>query len=533
MSLVGKFASVGSATMASRVLGFVREALIAALLAAGPVADAFYAAFRFPNLFRRLLGEGAFNSAYIPLFAKELEGGGQAAAEVFARQVLSVLLVILIALSALAMIFMPFLVGTVIAPKFADTPDKFDLTVLLTRVMFPYLAAMSLVAMLSGILNSYRRYFLAALAPTLLNIVLVLVLLVALYSDFAPDVVGIALAAGVTISGLLQFALLYAAVRRTGFGLQIARPRLSKPVRRLLWLALPAAITGGITQLNLLVGQIIASGQDGAISVLNYADRIEQLPLGVIGIAVGVVLLPELSRALKAQDIKEAIYLQNRSLEFGLALTVPAAVALIVIPAELVALLFERGAFGRETTLLTASVLAGFAAGLPAFVLNKIFTPAYYARENMRTPMVFAGANAAVNIAGSLILFPQIGVLGIAIATSLAGWVNALLLAGALFSYNTFRPSALTGRRILLIIVGSALMGGLLFVLAAWIGPVLLDGNILVRIGLMALVIAVAGGFYLSFAILTGVFELSQLRTLMRRGRKTSGVDSDEPAKPE
>ena len=426
MSLIGKFASVGSATMASRVLGFVREAMIASVLGAGPVADAFYAAFRFPNLFRRLFAEGAFNSAFIPLFAKELEGGGPEAAEQFAKQVLSTLLAVLIGLSAVAMIFMPMLVGTIIAPRFADTPDKFDLTVLLTRVMFPYLTAMSLVAMLSGILNSYRRYFLAALAPTLLNVVLVAVLFAAMRMDADPRQVGVMLAAGVMLSGLLQLALLVVAVYRTGFRIHVGAPRLTPPVKRLLWLALPAAITGGITQLNLLVGQIIASGQDGAIAIINYADRIEQLPLGVIGIGIGVVLLPELSRALKAGDEPEVVHLQNRSLEFGLAMTVPAAVALVVIPAPIVALLFERGAFTRETTLVTSAVLAAFACGLPAFVLNKIFTPAYYARENMRTPMVFTIINAAVNVTGSLILFSMIGVVGIAISTAAAGWVNAI-----------------------------------------------------------------------------------------------------------
>ena len=233
MSLVRKFASVGSATMASRVLGFIREALIAAALGTGPVADAFYAAFRFPNMFRRLFAEGAFNSAFIPLFAKELEGGGTKAAEIFARQVLSVLLVILIALSAVAMIFMGPLVATVIAPKFTEIPDKFELTVTLAQVMFPYLAAMSLVAMLSGILNSYRHYFLAALSPVLLNVVLVLVLIFAMSQEMDPATIGITMAFGVTVSGVLQLALLVWAVRQTGFHIRIGMPRISPPVRRL------------------------------------------------------------------------------------------------------------------------------------------------------------------------------------------------------------------------------------------------------------------------------------------------------------
>ncbi len=520
MSLFKKFASVGVATMASRVLGFVREAMIASLLGAGPVADAFYAAFRFPNLFRRLFAEGAFNSAFIPLFAKELEGGGPQAAQIFARQVLSVLLVILIALSAVAMIFMGPLVATIIAPKFIEIPDKFDLTVQLARIMFPYLAAMSLVAMLSGILNSYRHYFLAALSPVLLNVVLVIVLAVVAVQGADAEQIGVAMAIGVTISGALQLGLLIYGVHRTGFRIRIGMPRISPPVRRLLWLALPAAITGGITQLNLLVGQIIVSGDNGAIAIINYADRINQLPLGVIGIAIGVVLLPELARALKADDRSSVVDLQNRSLEFGLGLTVPAAIALLVIPAPIVALLFERGAFVRETTDITAAVLGGFAVGLPAFVLIKILTPSFYAREDMRSPMWFAAANAAVNIAGSLILFPLIGVIGVAIATSLAGWINALMLAVALYRLDQFRPSAETARRVGLVIAGSLLMGALLYVAMVVFGAQLLDGSFVMRLVLMMAIIIVAAGFYFAFAIVTGAIDRRQLMAALRRKEK-------------
>ena len=507
MSLVRKFASVGVATMASRILGFVREALIASALGTGPVADAFYAAFRFPNMFRRLFAEGAFNSAFIPLFAKELEGGGTAAAQIFARQVLSVLLVILIALSAIAMIFMGPLVATLIAPKFVEIPDKFKLTVHLARIMFPYLAAMSLVAMLSGVLNSYRHYFLAALNPVLLNVVVILVLIVATTRGVEPAAIVIAMALGVTTSGLLQLALLVYGIRQTGFHIQVGVPRISPPVKRLLWLALPAGVTSGTTQINLLVGQIIVSGDNGAIAVINFADRINQLPLGVIGIAIGVVLLPELLRALKDDDRRAVHDLQNRSLEFGLGLTVPAAVALFIIPAPIVALVFERGAFGRESTDLTAAVLGGFAIGLPAFVLNKIFTPSFYARENMRKPMWFAGVNAVVNIVGSLILFPLIGVIGVAIATSVAGWVNVLLLAVALYRADQFQPSAETVRRVVLIILGSLLMGTLLFGIMWLIGPVLMDGTLLVRLALMAMVIAASAAVYFVFALATGAMD--------------------------
>ncbi|KJS21472.1 MAG: multidrug transporter MurJ [Hoeflea sp. BRH_c9] len=520
MSLIGKFASVGGATMASRALGFVREAMIAAFLGAGPVADAFYAAFRFPNLFRRLFAEGAFNAAFVPLFAKEIEGGGQAAARKFAEQVLAVLVLSLFAISALAMIFMPFLVGTVIAPAFAADPDKFDLTVLLARIMFPYLAAMSLVAMLAGILNSLRRYFLAALAPILLNVVLVAGLAAAGYLGLTAPEIGKVLGWSVTLSGVLQLGLLVWAIRRQGFGLGFVRPRLTPAVRRLLWLALPAAITGGITQINLLVGQIIASAESGAIAIINYADRLNQLPLGVIGIAIGVVLLPELSRALKAGDIKEAQYLQNRSLEFGLAITLPAAVGLALLPAPIIALVFERGAFNRETTLVTASVLAAFSVGLPAFVLSKIFTPVFYAREDMRTPLRASMVSVVINIAGSLLLFPGLGVTGLAIATSLAGWISALYLGQQLVARNLFRPAAAALRRIGLIVIGAALMGAALWWAGATFRYWLLDASLPVRLAAILATIAVAAVLYFGFAFATGALDRAEFARLLKRRRK-------------
>ncbi|MDP2121156.1 MAG: murein biosynthesis integral membrane protein MurJ [Hoeflea sp.] len=520
MSLITKFASVGGATMASRVLGFVREAMIAAFLGAGPVADAFYAAFRFPNLFRRLFAEGAFNAAFVPLFAREIEGGGQAAARKFAEQVLSVLLLSLFVLSALAMIFMPFLVGTVIAPKFAADPEKFDLTVLLARIMFPYLAAMSLVAMLAGILNSLRRYFLAALAPVLLNVVMIAGLTAAGYLSLSGPEIGKVLGWTVTLSGLLQLALLVWAVKREGFTLDLVRPRLTPAVKRLLWLALPAAITGGITQINLLVGQIIASAESGAIAIINYADRLNQLPLGVIGIAIGVVLLPELSRALQAGDMKEAQYLQNRSLEFGLAITVPAAVGLALLPAPIIALVFERGAFTRDTTLLTSTVLAAFAIGLPAFVLSKIFTPVFYARQDMRTPLWASALSVVINVTGSLILFPRLGVMGLAIATSLAGWVSALYLGQRLWVRDLFRPTPATLRRIGLILIAAALMGALLWWIEARFQDWLLDASLLVRLASVMVAIAAAALLYFGFAFATGALDRAEFARLFRRRRK-------------
>lgn len=521
MGLFGKFSVVGLATLASRFLGFFREALIAAILGAGPVADAFYAAFRFPNLFRRLFAEGAFNSAFVPLFAKQLEGGGRQAARLFAEQVLSVLLCVLISLSAIAMIFMPFLVGTVIAAKFDPGSEKFEITATLARIMFPYLTAMSLVAMLSGILNSFRHYFLAAIAPVLLNLVLISGLLIGVAAGVDSRQTGMIMAWSVVLSGALQLALLIYGVHRVGFAVSLRRPALTQPVKRLLILAIPAAVTGGITQINLLVGQNIVSSQEGAIAIINYADRLFQLPLGVVAIAITVVLLPELSRALKAGDLHEATKLQDKSLEFGLLLTVPAAIAFLCMPAIFVALIYERGAFTRETTLAAGAVLFHFGWGLPAATLISTFRPGYYAREDMRTPMWFAAINAATNVALSLTLFPVIGLPGIAISTSIAQWLNAILLGATLWRRGLFAPSAVTVRNLVLILIANAVLALFLLLAVKFYGPLMLDGQILGRIATTLGTVVMAAILYFAIVFGTGAMDRKLFIRLIRRKAKT------------
>ncbi len=524
MSLFAKFASVGGATSASRVLGFVREALIAATLGAGPVADAFYAAFRFPNLFRRLFAEGAFNSAFVPLFAKELEGGGKEEAAKFAGEVFSVLTLILAVLTVFAMAFMPALVGTIIAPAFAENPEKFALTTDLTRIMFPYLAAMSLVAMLSGILNSLRRYFIAALAPVLLNAVLIAALLYAGYTNASDPVVGYLLAFGVVVSGFLQLGLLVLELRRADFSFRPRRPQMSAKVRRLLALALPAALTGGTVQINLVIGQIIASRQEGAIALLSYADRIYQLPLGVVGVAIGVVLLPELSRALRAGDAGETASLQNKSLEFGLGLTVPAAIALMIIPVEIVTVLYERGAFTSVTTGGVAAALAAFGIGLPAFVMIKVFQPAYFAREDMRTPLWFSVAALVINAGGSLLLFPSLGHVGIALATSLSGWANAILLGGYLWWRRDFRPQASTVLRLGKILFCTLAMAIVLLGYRYAFGDLFASAGLLTRLTTVAVLLGLSIVVYFGLAIATGAIDRAAIMRLLRRRRAATST---------
>lgn len=528
MSLIKKFATVGGATMASRLLGFVREALIGAALGAGPVADAFYAAFAFPNLFRRLFAEGAFNSAFVPKFASAVEEGGLEKARTFAEQVFAVLLTVLIGLSALAMIFMPSVVATVVAPAFADTPDKFNLTVELTRVMFPYLLCMSLVAMFSGILNSMRHYFLAAFVPVLLNIIMVGTAAFASWFGYSEFATGRLLSWGVLFSGIAQLLLLVVASRRAGFSLTLRLPKLTPEVKHLMILMGPAMLTGGVIQINIMIGRIIASSQDGAIALLNYADRINQLPLGVIGIAIGVVLLPELSRSLKGNRFEEAEHLQNRSLEFALALTLPAAVAMMVMPAAIVNILYQRGAFTAETTQLTATALAAFASGLPAYVLIKVFQPAFFAREDMKTPMWYSMATVFINILFSFALFPKYGHVAIAAATSLSAWANCLMLGWSLWRKRHFIPSKASQYKVLMIVGSSILMAlalyGLSIFAAQWIG----SASTLLRI-IATLLVLLLGTIVFFVAVLAlGGLDKSELRSAFRRKAKASApIDLD------
>lgn len=446
MQLLRNFATVGAYTALSRVLGFARDILIAAVLGAGPVADAFFVAFKLPNLFRRLFAEGAFNSAFVPLLARAEAEEGKRGAEAFASSVLSWLLVLLLAVTVLAELFAPALV-LMLAPGFTDD-GNFGVTVLYTRISFPYLAAMSLVAFFSGILNTADRFAAAAFAPVLLNIVLIAVLGLTTLWDFAPADAAFVLAWGVFAAGLLQAAMLAFAVSRLGVRLRLTRPRRSPRLKRMLMLGIPGVAAGGVTQINIVAGTIIASFWPGAVSYLYYADRLYQLPLGVVGIAIGVALLPDLSRRLRAGDGEGALWTQNRALEFALMLTLPAAAALIVVPLEIVVTLFERGAFGREAAALTAAALSAYGFGLPAFVLIKVLSPGYFAREDTATPLAFAAVSMVVNVVGSIVfarlLAPQgLAHVGIAAATSLAGWINAALLFAVLVRRGHFRPDAL------------------------------------------------------------------------------------------
>lgn len=525
MSLVRKFATVASGTLMSRVLGFTREMFMAAALGTGPVADAFNAAFQFPNTFRRLFAEGAFNAAFVPLFAKEIEANGMEGARRFSEEVFGVLFTVLTVITIAMELAMPFLVSTIIAPGFTDNAEKFDLTVELAVIMFPYLMCMSLGAMMSGMLNSLRRYFAAAIAPVFLNVILIAVLVYAWHRGASQLAVGNLLAWGVLAAGLVQLGIVWGAVRHAGASIGFRRPRFTANVRRLLILALPAAITGGITQINQLIGTAIASGQNSAVSSLAYADRVYQLPLGVVGIAVAIVLLPELARALKAGNSAEAANLQNRSVEFTLFLTLPAAAALLVMAEPIVRVLYERGAFAAGNSTPTVSaVLAIFGVGLPAFVLIKAFTPGYFAREDTRTPMYFAAVSVVVNVSIALTLFPSIGAPGIAVASAVAGWVNAALLLGVLVRRGHWGRDIPLLTRIPRLVIAAAVMAG-----ALWLGVRYFSAELASASPLYTQAAALAGltlaGAAIYFAVAFGIggADLGMIRRNIRRGASGRG----------
>jgi putative peptidoglycan lipid II flippase len=509
MALLRSAATVGSYTMASRVLGFIRDILTAAFLGAGPVADAFFVAQRLPNLFRSLFAEGAFSAAFVPLFAGTIAHDGKAVAKRFAEDSLSVLMTALFIFVLLGEIFTPSLLD-ILAPGFRAEPDKFALTVGLTRIAFPYLLFISLTALQGGILNSVERFAATAATPMLLNIFLIGALVL------VRPISGEALAWALSLSGFAQFLWLMVSCHRAGLGLSLPRPRLTPEVKRMLKLMLPGVFGAGVTQLNLVVSTAVASLlPTGAVSYLYYADRLDQLPLAVVGIAVSTAILPALSRQVRLGDDAGARHTQNRGLELALFLTLPSAVGLGVAAWPIMTVLFQRGAFGPVEANATASALAAYAAGLPAFVLIKIMTPGFFARHDTATPVKVAIAAMATNLVltvglGLLLPFRHVG---IASATSIAGWVNALSLMVLLHRRGHFILDARSRRIVPRIVAASVGMGVLLWLMNELAAP-LYAGAFIARSAALIVVIAVAA---LAFFILALVFGAADWREIKQR----------------
>lgn len=507
--LVSGFLTVGLWTLLSRVFGFVRDVMIAAYLGAGPVTDAFFAAFSLPNMFRRFFAEGAFNFAFVPIFAKKHEAREDA--ESFARDAFWGMAAVLLVFSTLAVIVMPFLIWGMVAGFAQD--ERFDMAVLFGRIAFPYIFFISLTALLSGMLNAVGRFTAAAAAPVLLNVVFVLALLLA---DRAGWNMGLTLSWSVPVAGVVQLALLWVAVRRAGFAMRFRRPRLTPELKRLAIIAAPAVLAGGVVQINLIVGRQVASFTENAVTWLFMADRLYQLPLGVVGIAVGVVLLPELSRRLRAGDEGAGQHSFNRGLEFSLFLTLPSAVALMVIAAPIVSVLFGRGAWTAADTDATALALGVYALGLPAFVLQKVLQPLYYARHDTKRPFRYALVSMGVNALVAIGLMPFMGFVAAALATSVAAWVMVWQLwRGARSMGRAAQLDAQMKARMWRIVLASVIMGGVLHGLHLVLSPFLVQSGL----RYVALLAMVAGGAGAYFAVghVTGAFNLADLRGALRR----------------
>ncbi len=503
--------TVGGWTMASRILGFARDVLIASRLGAGPVADAFFVALKLPNLFRRLFGEGAFNSAFVPAFAGSLATEGRAAALALANHLAALMTLWLSLIVVVGWILMPQLIF-LLAPGFADEPLRYGLTVEMTRITFPYLLFICLAALVSGVLNGLNLFAAAAAAPVLFNLMSMAALI-----GLTPFVAtpGHALAWGVMLSGLVQLGLVWWAARNAGMAIGlIGVPRLTPAVRAVLRRMVPGIFGAGVTQINLAIDVIIASLlPTGAVSFLYYADRVAQLPLGVIGAAMGTALLPLLSRQLRMGQPLSAHRSQNRALELSLLLTLPAAAALALLAEPIIVALFQRGAFSTEAAAATSAALVAYAFGMPFFVLVKVFAPGFFARGDTAMPVRIGLVAVAVNLVLNLSLTPFLAHVGIALSTAIAAAVNALLLAWVLMRRRQLVFDARLRQRLPRMLAAVVVMSLVLAAGRAWLWPAEAE----LRLPVLAVLCVAGGAAYAGCVAAFGVLRLAELRAMLRR----------------
>lgn len=521
MNFFRAFATVGFFTMTSRLLGFVRDILIAAILGASPVADAFFVAFKLPNFFRRLFAEGAFNAGFIPLFSKILEKHGRVRALMFAEQTLSILLISLFCLVIVMQIAMPWTM-LALAPGFSDEPEKFDLAVVFTRLTFPYLLFISLVSLLGGILNSFNRFAAVAVTPVFLNISLITAVV---FFSGVFSTPGHALAWAISIAGIIQLIWLLFACRREGIYLRLSFPRISSKIKELLKLMLPAALGAGIVQVNLVIDIILASLlPTGSISFLFYADRLNQLPIGVIGVAIGTALLPLLSRLIANSDERQAQKILTTAIEMALFLALPAMAAFVVASNEIVATLFQRGVFGNTETRATALALTAYATGLPAYVLIKVLTPAYFARSDTKTPVLIGTISMVCNIALNIILMKFLLHVGLALATALSAYLNVALLIIPLHKQRRLIiNNDLIGRLAKIVIATLTMTSVIIFL--SWFLSDYFNGNEKLRsIALSILLVTGILVFFMS-AFIVRVPALKELISLVTKTRVRKATD--------
>ena len=517
-------------TLVSRMMGFVRDLVISYAMGASATfaADAFNTAFAFPNLFRRIFAEGAFAAAFVPAYSKALEQDGEEVADVLAADAMAALAAITVVLTVVAELAMPWLMYA-IAPGFASNPAKFKLAILLTQITMPYLPCMAIYAHLSGVLNARNRFVLSAGAPILLNIWTLVTVLPA----HGPVQAAEAASVGVLIAGLSQWALLHWGVRKSGARVDWRWPRLTPDIRALIGRAVPGAAAASATQVNIFISGILVSQVNGARSWLAAADRLYQLPLGLVGVAIGVALLPRLSRAVHASDGAAAQGAMDEAVTFSLAFTLPAAAALSAIPVFLIDGLYTRGQFTSFDALQTGHALFFYGLGTPAFVLAQLYSRAFFARQDTRSPMRFAMISVAVNIIVGVTLVKLVGFQGIAAATTIAAWLNVAQMALALSKRGDYRPAARAWSRVARILVSCLVLAGLLATAAHFRGAIEapFKGFHLGRIvgpKEIAILLTVLGGavLYPPLLFASGGLKLSEVRTAFRR-RPAESLDAE------
>ena len=520
MSLLKNVGTIGSLTMASRVAGMAREMIFSRVLGANGVTDAWFQAFIIPNVFRRLFAEGAFSAAFVPMFSKRLHGdGGLEDARSFSDDVLSVFLPVLIVLCAAMMIAMPWIIWA-LGDQQRD-PVNFAMEVDFARIMFPYILLVSLVTLFTGMLNSVSRFAPGASFPILLNLVLIAALLFGEYAmnewGWTTRQVGYSQAWAVTIGGVVQLAWVYYWTRVEGFRPKLLWPRITPEVKRLSIIALPAAIGGGAYQINTLVQLYFLNQLDsGSISYMNYADRLNQLPLGIIGIALSTAILPTLSRFVGAKNREGTDRVQSDAIELSMLLTIPAAVALAVCAVPFVTMLFQGGAFSLEQAALTGDVLAALVLGLPAYVLVKVLVPNFYARSDTRTPVYAAFISLIVFVAMNFVLIDEFGVVGVAFASVVGAWINVAYLYAVLVKRDYYHaPLALIGR-IARQLVAAAAMGA-----ALWFARDMLTGwysaGLFARAGALLALVICSAVVYFGVAFAIGAIDRQRIASLTKK----------------
>ena len=524
MTLKRGISLVGGFTLVSRVFGFVRDLLMARYLGAGMAADAFFIAFKLPNFFRRLFAEGAFSVAFVPLFAKilgkEITEDSQHKALAFASQVLAIFLpILLVFLVIMEIAMVPVMLG--LTGGFDGDQAKFNLAVELGRYCFPYLVLISLVTLWAGMLNAFGRFGAAAFAPILLNCAMITAMLIAPDGD---QQVARFLAGSISVAGVAQLALLVVMAKKAGLSLKLRLPRMTPQVKQLLMLIAPAAVGAGAMQLNLLIDIFLAARflPEGSVSWLFYADRLNQLPIGVIGVAVGTVLLPDIARRLGSDDSAGAQNQQNKALVFAMMITVPAAMAFAIIAVPLITTLFERGAFTSVDSRATAMALLAYAAGLPAYVLAKVLSPGFYARGDTKTPVRYALVTLGVNTGLNIALIAPLGHVGLALGTALAAWVNCILLYSGLRRRGFFMLGVGVRVKLFKFLLASAAMGLALQLtydkaLRPWFYGRGYFGSTLDPIaGLSLLIIGGAAVYFLTLVLIRGL-ALQDIRAVFSR----------------